>query len=132
MALSVASGNGAIKRFIIIATLGALLAGCAVRQDAVQTVFVPASPEARLDQALADTPGQMQRNRLAGLSIAVFDDYGNVQTRSFGVKRADGDQSITPTTAFSTASPISSPVSARPSTLPSDALSPEEPPSMSW
>tara|TARA_Y100000815_G_scaffold130001_1_gene117364 strand:- start:3725 stop:5233 length:1509 start_codon:yes stop_codon:yes gene_type:complete len=107
----VASGNGSIKRFIIIATLGALLAGCAVRQDAVQTVFVPASPKARLDQALADTPGQMQRNRLAGLSIAVFDDYGNVQTRSFGVKRADGDQSITPTTAFSTAS-ISKPVTA--------------------
>lgn len=53
----------------------------------------------------------MQEHRLAGLSVAVFDDYGNVRTRTFGVKRVGGDEPITPTTAFSTAS-ISKPVTA--------------------
>ena len=52
----------------------------------------------------------MRDHRLTGLSIAVFDDYGTIETRTFGSKAAAGAP-ITRTTAFSTAS-ISKPVTA--------------------
>lgn len=52
----------------------------------------------------------MEEHRLVGLSLAVFDDYGKVTTRTFGSK-ARGGPAMEDTTAFSTAS-LSKPVTA--------------------
>ena len=61
--------------------------------------------------SLEQIPAEMVEHRLAGVSVAVFDHYGEVRTRTFGVKRAGGSDPIEPSTAFSTAS-ISKPVTA--------------------
>ncbi|PNQ76063.1 hypothetical protein BA950_09640 [Erythrobacter sp. SAORIC-644] len=60
--------------------------------------------------ALEDIGASMEEHRLKGLSVAVFDEYGSIATRSIGVRSATG-RPITDTTAFSTAS-ISKPVTA--------------------
>ena len=52
----------------------------------------------------------MAAHRLEGLSVAVFDDYGRIETQVHGSTSAGGE-ALTPATAFSTAS-ISKPVTA--------------------
>lgn len=54
---------------------------------------------------------QLEKNKLAGFSLVVFENYQIVYTNEFGVKSIDSKEKIDQNTAFSTAS-ISKPITA--------------------
>lgn len=97
-----------IKQFFAIIAFGLLTASCATPERPATSQLAPTADLARV---WSDVPALMEQNKLTGLSVAVFDEYGDVQTRSFGVKRRGSVQPITDETAFSTAS-ISKPATA--------------------
>lgn len=92
--------------------LGLLISSCAPTQNGPAASPPPVDrTEPRLDMLYSAIPHEMAKNQLAGLSIAVFDNYRVVDTRSFGVKRMGENDPVRKTTAFSTAS-MSKPVTA--------------------
>lgn len=102
-------GVGIIRTLVFLAAPCLLLAGCTTLETRplVTRDVAAEDPIPSLEQI----PDEMAERRLAGVSIAVFDHYGEIRTRTFGVKGAGGADPIEPTTAFSTAS-ISKPVTA--------------------
>lgn len=88
-----------------------MLAGCVSFEHRTGAPKIAASSENSLDSVWENVPAAMAEHDLAGLSVAVFDDYSIIETRTFGLKSRRSSTPIDTTTAFSTAS-IAKPVTA--------------------
>lgn len=76
----------------------------------IQSQNLTSAETAQQSDALAGIEASMERHKLTALSVAIFDDYGWIETQVFGAKTTSGE-AISKNTAFSTAS-ISKPVTA--------------------
>ena len=87
------------------------VAGSAPDRVPVAAASPPGRGEPELASLWEALSKEMERHRLKGLSVAVFDDYRIVEHRTFGVRSAEANAPISAQTAFSTVS-ISKPVTA--------------------
>ena len=100
-----------IKNHISAISLAVAVAGCISTDHGGTAPQTSASSAPNLDGVWNNVPPTMAEHNLAGVSIAVFDDYSVVERRAFGVKSNATPTPIDTVTAFSTAS-ISKPVTA--------------------